>query len=95
MVQPSIDVALKQNTIEACAKMLKNAHELATNSIVPLKHFVILRGRDSNKSHGEYFHCLASAVREICAAIIVNQHFMSLILDRCQASKNGTNKELI
>ena len=88
-------------------KMIKTAYELALNPTMPLKQFkvlvkcqrqngvVLIEGRDGNKAAREYVHCIATAIREKCAAVIASQHFFSLLSDGSQARKTGTEKELV
>lgn len=105
--QPRIDVLQESASREAYLKLIRTAYELALHPTTPLSNFKILvkcqrmngvrliDGKDDGKSVGEYIDCIAKAVEEKVAAVLVSKNAMSLLSDGSQARKTGADKEMV
>ena len=105
--QPCVDVSHESASREAYLKLIKSAFELAIHPTMPLTNFTFLvkcqkmngvrliDGKDDGKAAGEYIDCIARAVEEKVAAVLVRKNAMSLLSDGSQARKTGADKEMV
>ena len=55
----------------------------------------LISGKDDNHAVPEYLGSIVTAIEEKVAVIMASSHFFSLLSDRSQARKTGSDKELV
>ena len=87
--------------------MIKTAYELALHPQLPLKSFKLLvkcqrmhgvaliSGKNDNNAVSEYLGSIVAAIQKKVSIIMASSHFFSLLSDRSQAHKTGSDRELV
>ena len=98
---------MNRNALQAYRKMVETAYKLAHHPQFSLKSFKLLvksqqlhgvtliSGKDDNHAVSEYLGSIVIAIEEKVAVVMASSHFFSLLSDRSQACKTGSDKELV